>query len=57
MDQWKANGEAVTRESDRQELDRPGRILLVLVAHQYMYTLSVSIAPFFFVDTVGILMA
>jgi hypothetical protein len=40
-----------TRESNRQELDRPGRILLVLVAHQYMYTLSVSIAPFFFVDT------
>ena len=45
-----------TRESDRQELDCPGRILLVLVAHQYMSTLSVSIAPFF-VDTVGILMA
>jgi hypothetical protein len=34
-----------TRESDRQELDRPGRILLVLVAHQYMYTLSVVRPP------------
>jgi hypothetical protein len=45
-------------ESDRQVLDRPGRILLVLVANQYtcMYILSVSIAPFF-VDTVGMLMA
>ena len=28
-------------------LDRPGRILLVLVANQYMCILSVSIAPFF----------
>ena len=45
-----------TLESDRQVLDRPGRILLVLVANQYMYILSVSIAPFFLVDTVGILM-
>jgi hypothetical protein len=30
--------------------------LLVLVANQYMYILSVSIAPFF-VNTVGVLMA
>jgi hypothetical protein len=44
-----------TLESDRQVLDRPGRILLVLVANQYMYILSQSIAPFF-VDIVGILM-
>ena len=36
-----------TRESDRWVLDRPGRILLVLVVNQYMYILSVSIAPFF----------
>jgi hypothetical protein len=36
-----------TLESDQQVLDRPGRILLVLVANQYMYILSVSIAPFF----------
>ena len=36
-----------TLESDRQVLNRPGRILLVLVANQYMYILSVSIAPFF----------
>ena len=36
-----------TLESDRWVLDRPGRILLVLVANQYMCILSVSIAPFF----------
>jgi hypothetical protein len=36
-----------TLESDRWVLDRLGRILLVLVANQYMCILSVSIAPFF----------
>jgi hypothetical protein len=36
-----------TLESDRWVLDRPGRILLVLVTNQYMCILSVSITPFF----------
>jgi hypothetical protein len=40
-----------TRESDRQELDRPGRILLVLVAHQYIMTNTSSVQIIWWLQT------